>query len=107
MAEQTFKLKLNLRAALAAWMVLGKTQTKGETEIRANASCRRAHRAGCQEDDEEKTIKAGTMELAAEPKKYLRKVLRELMDAGLPGDVAEGIDDLLEALDEAEKSAKK
>lgn len=107
MAEPTCKLKLCKDAALAAWICLKKTQTKGEAEIRLNAGCRRAHRLYCQDTDESRTIKAGTLDLgSADRVKYLKRLLKEQMDAGIEADLAEPYEALLDAFDAAE-SAKK
>lgn len=107
MAEPSYKVKLTNDGALAAWMVLKKTQTKGEAEIRLNSGCRRAHRLGCQDTDENRTIKAGVLDLgSADRFKYLKRLLKEQIEQGIEADLAEAYESLLDTLDAAEAGKK-
>jgi len=101
------QLILSKTGVQALWHCLQTVQPKGRTEIRNHAKVTRAIKTQCTEGTDQSFKEKSEMELDEDRIKYVTESARELVNKGVPGGVAEGYDELLDAIDAAEKTAEK
>jgi hypothetical protein len=110
------EIKMSTAMIQAAYHCLNSTDPKGKrTELRSHSRCRKALSQYCVEKkvryvpmgqgqpdrkmESEEPIDNSVLHLDQERAEYLKDAAEDRLDAGIPGTMSEGYDDLLEALD--------
>jgi hypothetical protein len=101
-----YKVKLKIDGINALWHCYTSVlNPKGRSELRDHAKVTRAIKKCCTEGDALKFKKEAELLLDEDRLKYVVRSVKETIEKPVPGALAEGYDELLEALEEAEKAA--
>jgi hypothetical protein len=105
--DKVFKLKMTDVSVSALWhCMFNFAQPKGNVESRTHSKITKAIRADCC-DSKKAFLPTSTLTLDEDRYKYVKSQLREMMEKGIGGHLAEGCVELLDSFDDAEKEQEK
>lgn len=105
--DKVFKVKLTDVSVTALWhCMMNFVQPKGSVESRTHSKITKAIRVDCC-DAKKNFLSSSTLTLDEDRFKYVKTSVKDMLDKGIGGHLAEGCVDLLDSFDDAEKEQEK